>query len=119
VKPDVLFFYHSDGDLREVMDDLIETGFDIINPIQPECMDPYEVKRRWGDRITMWGSISIRTTLPNGTPESVRTEVEERIRRCGYDGGLVIGPSNVIMYDTPPENVLAMCKAVTEFTWDD
>ena len=119
VRPEVLFFYHSDGDIREVMDDLIAIGFDIINPIQPECMDPYEVKRRWGDRITMWGSISVRTTLPLGTPESVKAEVQERIRGCGYDGGLVIAPSNVIMYDTPVVNVVAMCEAVRDFRWDD
>jgi len=116
-KPDVLFFYHSDGNLSEVMDDLITVGFDIINPIQPECMDPYEVKRRWGGKITMWGSISIRTTLPLGTPDSVRAEVQERIRRCGADGGLVIAPANVIMYDTPVENVVAMYEAAREFTW--
>ena len=119
VRPEVLFYYHSDGDISEVMDDLIAIGFDIINPIQPECMDPYEVKRRWGDRITMWGSISVQTTLPLGTPESVKAEVQERIRGCGYDGGLVIGPSNVIMYDTPAANVVAMCEAVRDFRWDD
>ncbi len=117
-KPDVLLFYHSDGDISAVMADLIAIGFDIINPIQPECMDPYEVKRRWGDRITMWGTISVRTTLPLGTPESVRGLVRERIRRCGRNGGLVIAPANVIMYDTPVENILAMYEAAREFAWD-
>jgi uroporphyrinogen decarboxylase len=114
VKPDVLFFYHSDGNITSALDDLIEAGFDIINPIQPECMDPYEVKRRWGHRITMWGTISVRTTLPRGTPDSVRAEVRERIRRCGGDGGLVIAPANVIMYDTPVENVVAMYEAARD-----
>ena len=119
VNPDVLFFYHSDGNISEVMDDFIEVGFDLINPIQPECMDPDEVKRRWGDQITMWGTISIRTTLPLGTPASVRAEVQDRIRRCGHNGGLVIAPANVIMYDTPVENVVAMYEAAREFRWDD
>ncbi len=109
--PDVVLFYHSDGDISAAMDDLIAVGFDIINPIQPECMDPYEVKRRWGDRITMWGTISVRTTLPQGPPESVRAVVRERIARCGADGGLVIAPANVIMYDTPVENVVALYEA--------
>jgi uroporphyrinogen decarboxylase len=115
VKPDVLMFYHSDGDISDVMDDLIAVGFDIINPIQPECMDPCEVKRRWGDRVTLWGTISVRTTLPRGTPASVRAEVQDRIRRCGYNGGLVVGPTNDIMYDTPVENVVAMYEAAREF----
>ncbi len=119
VKPDILMFYHSDGDISAVMDDLIGVGFDIINPIQPECMDPDEVKQRWGRAITMWGTISIRTTLPRGTPESVRTEVRERIRRCGHDGGLVICPSNDIMYDTPVENIIAMYEAAAEYAWDE
>ena len=117
VKPDILFFYHSDGDISAVMDDLIDVGFDIINPSQPECMDPYEVKRRWGSRITMWGTISVRTTLPRGTPDSVRALVRERIARCGHDGGLVLAPANVIMYDTPVENIAAMYEAAREFSW--
>jgi len=117
-KPDVLFFYHSDGDISAVMDDLIDIGFDIINPIQPECMDPCEVKRRWGARITLWGTVSIRTTLPLGTPDSVRALVRERIRRCASDGGFVLAPANVIMYDTPVENIIAMYDAAREFTWD-
>ncbi len=116
-KPDVLMFYHSDGDITKAMDDLIDVGFDIINPIQPECMDPYEVKRRWGDRITIWGTVSVRTTLPRGTPDSIRALVRERIEGCGRDGGFVLAPANVISYDTPVENVLAMYEAGREFRW--
>lgn len=117
-RPNVLMFYHSDGDISAVMDDLIDVGFDIINPIQPECMNPEEVKARWGDRITLWGTISVRTTLPRGTPASVRAVVRERIERCGRDGGLVIAPANVIMYDTPVENVVAMYDAARNVTMD-
>jgi uroporphyrinogen decarboxylase len=118
-RPGVLMFYHSDGDISGVMDDLIDAGFDIINPIQPECMDPYEVKRRWGDRITMWGTVSVRTTLPKGTPDEVRELVRERIRVCGRDGGFVLAPANVIMYDTPIGNVVAMYEAARAFRWED
>jgi uroporphyrinogen decarboxylase len=114
VNSDTQMFYHSDGNISTVMDDLIAAGFDIINPIQPECMNPEEVKRRWGKQITLWGTISVRTTLPQGTPESVRATVRERIRHCGQDGGLVIAPANVIMYDTPAENVIAMFEAARD-----
>lgn len=116
-RPDVLMFYHSDGDISAVMDDLIDVGFDIINPIQPECMDVYEVKRRWGKRITMWGTVSVRTTLPRGTSASVRELVWERIRGCGHHGGFVLAPANVISYDTPVENVIAMFEAARQFRW--
>jgi uroporphyrinogen decarboxylase len=118
-KPDVLMFFHSDGQITAVMDDLIEVGFDIINPIQPECMNPYEVKERWGRRVTLWGTIGVRTDLPRGTPESIRALVHERIRRCGYDGGLVLAPANAISYDTPVENVVAMFNAAREFVWSE
>jgi len=114
VNPEMQMFYHSDGNISAVMDDLIAVGFDIINPIQPECMNPEEVKQRWGKRITLWGTISVRTTLPLGTPESVRATVRDRIRSCGHDGGLVIAPANVIMYDTPAENVIAMFEAARD-----
>ena len=72
------------------------------------------VKRRWGDKITMWGSISIRTTLPQGTPDSVRKTVQQRIRQCAQDGGFVLGPANDILFDTPIENIIAMYDAARD-----
>ena len=115
VRPELHFFFHSDGKLTELVDDLIEVGFDVLNPIQPECMDPVEVKRRWGDRITLHGCISIQRTLPFGTPSDVRREVEGLIRQCGLDGGLVLMPSNNIQPDTPLENIIACYHAARDF----
>lgn len=111
VNPDVVFFFHSDGRLTDLMDDLVEIGFTVINPIQPECMDPVEVKKRWGDRITLHGCISIQQTLPFGTVTDVHREVEHLIQCCGYNGGLILSPSNVIQPDTPLENILACYQA--------
>ncbi len=108
------FFFHTDGNLMEVMEDLVEIGFNIINPIQPECMDPYEVKERFGDRITLHGTISSQQTLPFGTVEDVRNEVRERIERCGKNGGLVIAPNNVVQFDVPLENLLAVYETARE-----
>ena len=115
VNPDVAMFVHSDGMLTDLMDDLIEIGFNVINPIQPECMDPLEVKRRWGDRITLHGCISIQRTLPFGSVDDVRHEVETLIRQCGYNGGLVLLPSNNIQPDTPIENILACYHTARDF----
>ena len=115
VNPDVFFFIHSDGNVTDLMDDLVEIGFDVINPLQPECMDPVEVKRRWGDRITLHGGISLQRTLPFGSPEDVRAEVEHLIRNCGYNGGLVVFPSNVIQPDTSVENIIACFHAARDF----
>ncbi len=108
VNPDLIVFFHSDGDISEIIPDYVDIGADVINPIQPECMDPVAVKRTWGDRIALHGTISIQRTLPNGTPDDVRKEVRERIRTCGANGGLIICPSNVVQNDTPLENILAL-----------
>ena len=115
IKPDVHFFIHSDGDLREILPDLIEIGFDVINPVQPECMDPAELKLLYGDQITLHGTGSIQQTLPFGSVVDVRREVEHRIETCGYNGGLVLQPSNVIPYDTPLENVIAFFETARDY----
>jgi len=94
---------------------LVEIGISVLNPIQPECMEPAEVKRRWGDRITLHGCISLQRTLPFGSPDDVRREVEDLIRTCGMDGGLILMPSNVIQPDTSVENIIACYHAARDF----
>ena len=115
INPELHIFIHSDGDLMSIMDDLIEIGFDIIDPIQPECMDPVEVKKRYGDRITLHGCGSLQRTLPFGTPQDCRQEVRELIRDCGYNGGLVLRVSNAIGFDVPTENVVAWFEEARDF----
>ena len=115
INPEVFFFIHSDGDVTDLMDDFVEIGFNVVNPLQPECIDPAMVKRRWGDRIALHGGISLQRTLPFGTVDEVRAEVENLIRTCGYNGGLVVFPSNVIQPDTPVENVIACFHAARDF----
>ena len=115
INPDVFFFIHSDGNVTDLMDDIVEIGFNVVNPIQPECMDPVEVKKRWGDRITIHGGVSLQRTLPNGTPSEVRAEIEHLIKHCGYNGGLVVFPSNVIQPDTSVENIIACFHAARDY----
>ena len=113
--PDVHMFIHSDGNIMDIMDDIVEIGFDVVNPIQPECMSPIEVKKRWGDKITLHGGISLQEALIKGTEDDIRAEVNELIDTCGRDGGLVMFPSNVIQPDTSPENVVACYHAAKDF----
>jgi uroporphyrinogen decarboxylase len=115
LNPKIILFYHSDGDLSEVMPDLIEIGVDMINPIQPECMDVARVKRDYGDKITLHGTVSIQKTLPHGSVEDVRNEIMDRIRLCGQNGGLVICPANHVQNDTPLENLLEVYRASGSF----
>jgi uroporphyrinogen decarboxylase len=114
-KPDIKIFYHSDGNIEEVIPDLIEIGVDIINPVQPECMDVAKIKKMYGDRITLHGTISIQETLPHGTKEEVRSEINSRIETCGKNGGFILAPSNLIQNDTPIENILEIYRTVGSF----
>jgi uroporphyrinogen decarboxylase len=115
LNPEVYVFFHSDGNLTDVMDDLIEIGFQIIDSIQPECMDPVLTKQRFGARCTLHGCGSLQRVLPFGTVEDCRAEVRMLVDRCGYDGGLVLRPSNMIGFDVPPENVIAWYETTMEY----
>lgn len=115
VKPDMVFFFHSDGDISPIVDDLLEVGFDIINPIQPECIDPARFKQRWGDRCTMFGGGSVQRTLPFGSVDDVRREAEYLLTCCAYDGGYVLEASNAISFDCPAENVAAFFETGRDF----
>ncbi len=112
-KEGVFYFIHSDGHIQPIIPDLVEIGFDIINPIQPECMDPKEIKRQIGDRATLCGTISLQVTLSRGSKEEIRNEVQARIRDCGYNGGLILSPSNSFTDDIPLENILYFYEIAT------
>ena len=113
------FFYHSDGNMAAVLPDFVEDlGFDVINPVQPECMDPYAVKARYGARVTLHGTMSVVDLLPNGPVARIREAVRERIARLAYNGGFVLSSANVIGFDTPIEHVLAMYEEAQNYTSD-
>ena len=115
VNPNVRFFFHSDGDVTPIIDDIIEVGFDVLNPLQPECVNPAEVKARWGGRITLDGGGSVQRTLPRGSVDDVRREVEFLLTTCAYDGGYVFRASNVVSFDSPIANVVAFYETARDF----
>jgi uroporphyrinogen decarboxylase len=115
IKPGLHIFYHSDGKPERIFDELIDIGVTVLDPIQPECVDPAEVKRRYGHRAAFWGAIGIQHTLPFGSPEDVRDEVRLRMRTIGKGGGYVIGPTHVIAPEVPWENLKALYDAADEF----
>jgi uroporphyrinogen decarboxylase len=115
VRRDVPVFYHSDGDVRDVIDELVEIGVTILNPVQPECMDPFEIKKRYGSRLTLWGTIGTQTTLPKGPPEAIRATVRDYIGGLAPGGGFVIGPTHSINRDVPWEHLFAFYEAVRDF----
>jgi hypothetical protein len=109
--PNIKILYHSDGDMEAVIPHLIECGIHIINPVQSACMDPAEIKKNYGGHLTFHGTISVQDTIPNGTVEDVKNEVAERIKTVGYNGGFIISNENVIPYNAPLENILALYEA--------
>jgi uroporphyrinogen-III decarboxylase len=112
INPQLKVAYHCDGDLRMIIPELIEIGVDVLNPIQPACMDPDEIKRRFGDRLCFWGSLDEQHTLPFGTADDVRQEVLARLRTIGRNGGLILGPTHHVQMDTPMENFQAMVETI-------
>lgn len=109
---DARIFFHSDGNVVELLDDLIEIGVDVLNPVQVSAFpDPALVKRQFGDRLAFWGGIDTQTTLPRGTPQDVEDEVKLRIQQFARNGGYVIAPVHNIQADVAPENIIAMCEA--------
>jgi uroporphyrinogen decarboxylase len=115
--PDVLIFFHSDGSIMPLIGDFIEMGVDVLNPVQPECVDLAVVTREYGDRLSFWGGIGIQRTMPFGTPADVKEAAKRVIHVLGEGGGLVIAPTHALQPDVPWENVVALFEAVDEFGW--
>ncbi len=114
VRPGLIVHYHSDGYVEPIVPDLIEIGVNVLNPVQPECMDPVQLKKEYGAYLAFSGTIGTQTTMPFGTPEEVRRVVKDRVATVGCGGGLLIAPTHVLEPDVPWENVVALVEAVAE-----
>ena len=113
--PDILVIYHSDGDISAVIPELAEIGVDVLNPVQPECLDVAEVKRLYGDRLAFFGGMGIQTTMPFGTPDKVRAETRRLIETLGAGGGYLIAPTHSLEPEVPWENIVAFFEAVETY----
>jgi len=113
INPAIKVAYHSCGNITAIVGDLVEIGVDVLNPIQPACMNLEHLAQAYGDKLCFWGSIDEQQTLPFGSPEDVRREVEARIKVLGRHGGLILGPTHHVQLDTPMENFWAMVDAIT------
>ncbi len=110
-------FIHSCGSIRALLADIVDAGFDILNPVQCSAagMDARELKEQYGDRIAFWGGgVDTQRTLPFGTSDEVRREVLERIEIFGRGGGFVFNTVHNVQANTPAENLRALYEAVHE-----
>jgi uroporphyrinogen decarboxylase len=111
-------FLHSCGSIYKLLPDLIDAGFEIINPVQTNTKDmhPERLKREFGSSLTFWGGGSdTRHILNHGTPDQVKDDVRRNIEILSPGGGFVFNTIHNIMPDVPPENVVAMFAAVDEY----
>ncbi|NLI01254.1 MAG: hypothetical protein GX446_17375, partial [Chthonomonadales bacterium] len=116
--PHVAIFYHSCGSVRRIIPDMIEAGIDILNPVQVSArdMDTAGLKREYGTHITFWGGgIDTQDVLPHGSPDEVRDEVRRRIGDLAPGGGFVFTAVHNIQADVPPQNIMAMHRALQEY----
>jgi uroporphyrinogen decarboxylase len=112
--PALLVAFHSDGAVAPLIEDFIELGVDIYNPVQPNVpgSDPQELKDRYGGRIAFFGGIDQQELLPSGDMGAIRREVVSRARILGSSGGYLMAPAHIIQADVAPETVLGFCEAV-------
>lgn len=119
-KTEAKLMFHSCGSIVPILDDFIDIGADIINPVQVAARDmkTAELKRRFGERVAFWGAIDTQRVLPDGTPEDVRAEVRRRIADLGSNGGYIVAPVHVIQSDVPAANVQALYDEATQHRYE-
>lgn len=109
IKKDIHIWYHSDGNISDILDELVEIGVTVLNPVQPECMDPVAIRKRFGKRLAFDGCLGTQTTLPFGSVEDVRRTVRGLVTDLdARNGGLMLSPTHVLEPEVPPANVVAM-----------
>jgi uroporphyrinogen decarboxylase len=111
--PNAKVLLHCDGAIRKFLPDLIETGFEVLNPIEAHLpgMDPVGLKRDFGRDMTFQGGVDVKRVLTQGTVEDVRREVRLRIEQMGRDGGYILAPAHNFGNDIPLQNMLAFFEA--------
>jgi len=115
VKPDILIQYHSCGFVTPLIGDFIEAGIDILNPVQPECMNFAELHSMFGDRLSFSGTIGTQTTMPFGSPQEVREVTFENLNIAGEKGGLLCCPTHLLEPEVPWENIEAYVQACRDY----
>jgi uroporphyrinogen decarboxylase len=115
LNPQIKFAFHTDGYNWPIIQDFIDAGVDILNPVQPKSMDPAELKKKFGKQLTLWGTIDNQQTMPFGSVEDVIEETKLRLKTVAPGGGLLLGPSHNVQPQVPIENIMAFYETVKKF----
>jgi uroporphyrinogen decarboxylase len=108
---------HTDGDVYPLINDFIDIGLDVLNPVQPYVaeMDHERIKKEHGSSLSFHGGIDIQRVLPFGTPDEVKMEAKKTMEALGPGGGYILAPTHYVQADVPPENIIALRDAVLEY----
>ncbi|MGQ9691583.1 MAG: uroporphyrinogen decarboxylase family protein [Thermoproteota archaeon] len=106
------FHFHSDGWIEPIIQDLVEIGVDVLEPIQPECMNVRRIKERFGDELSFEGGIGVQT-LPFKNRMEVEEEVRDAMKNLGPTG-YTLRPSHTILRNTPVENIITLYEAANK-----
>jgi uroporphyrinogen decarboxylase len=114
--PNIKIAYHSCGNCREILDDMIEIGLDVLNPLQPMAIDPFEIKKRYGRKLSLFGGVCVQRLMPYGSPQEITSVVGRLVAECGRGGGYIVAPAHHIQADTSLENLKAFYEAALKGT---
>jgi uroporphyrinogen decarboxylase len=119
INPEVMIIMHSDGAVAPLIEDFIEMGIDIYNPVQPNVpgSDPAELAQKYGGRINFFGGIDQQQLLPEGDAGKMEAELHSRAQILGSDGGYLMAPAHIIQADTAPETVEKMIELIANFLY--
>jgi uroporphyrinogen decarboxylase len=117
---DVKVMFHSCGSIIEIIDDIIDVGVDILDPIQVTAkgMDPAFLKNKFGNQICMHGAIDTQYLLPQGSPDEISRVVKKMADILGKGGGYILSPSHVLQTDVPTENILSLYETGRKTTYN-
>jgi len=116
LRPEAKIILHCCGSVYYAIPDLIEIGVDILNPVQPlaKNMEPWRLKKEFGDKLAFLGGFDIQQLLPLGTTDEIREGAKKLIQEYAHGGGFIFATSHNIEPDTPPENIVAAFDAACE-----
>lgn len=111
-----LVISHCCGSCVDILPDAIEIGLDVLESVQPEAagMNPYELKKRFGDKLTFFGGLGSQSTIPFGTPSDIHAEVRRLCSEMSGGGGYILAPAKPLQPETPTENAAAVVEAFAE-----
>ncbi|GAB1483970.1 uroporphyrinogen decarboxylase family protein [Treponema sp.] len=113
--PEIIIIFHSDGAVAPLIEDFIELGVSVYNPVQPNVpgSDPQELVDKYGGKINFFGGIDQQDLLPTGDKKAIEAEIKRRSAILGANGGYLMAPAHIIQADVSPETVEFLCAVAT------